>query len=131
MQIIQQNRRDFLTSASLAAAAGVLGPRAALADEGPPETTTIRLSKIPGICIAPQYVVEELLRAEGFNDVRYVAAEAGRHSERMARGELDFSLNFAAPLVLSMPAMRSRSCPVCTPAALSCSRMSASAASWT
>lgn len=104
MQISQQNRRDFLTSASLAAAAGVLGPRASLADEGPPETTTIRLSRIPGICIAPQYVVEELLRAEGFTDVRYIAVEAGRHSERMARGELDFSLNFAAPLVLSIDA---------------------------
>ena len=31
-------------------------------------------------------------------------SEAGRHSERMARGELDFSLNFAAPLVLSIDA---------------------------
>jgi hypothetical protein len=36
--------------------------------------------------------------------------EAGRHSEKMAQGELDFSLNFAAPLVLSsMPASRSPS----------------------
>jgi NitT/TauT family transport system substrate-binding protein len=99
-----QSRRHFLASASLAAAAGVLGTRRSHADEGPPETTTVRLSKIPGICIAPQYVVEELLRAEGFTEIRYVAAEAGRHAERMARGELDFSLNFAAPLVLSIDA---------------------------
>jgi NitT/TauT family transport system substrate-binding protein len=101
---IRPNRRDFLAGASLAAAAGVLGARGSLADEGPPETTTVRLSKIPGICIAPQYVVEELLRAEGFAGVRYVAVDAGRHSERMASGELDFSLNFAAPLVLSIDA---------------------------
>jgi NitT/TauT family transport system substrate-binding protein len=100
---MQISRRHFLASASLAAA-GVVGARRSLADEGPPETTSVRLSKIPGICIAPQYVVEELLRAEGFTDVRYVAVEAGRHSERMARGELDFSLNFAAPLVLSIDA---------------------------
>jgi NitT/TauT family transport system substrate-binding protein len=99
-----QSRRRFLASASLAAAAGVLGSRASLAAEPPPETATIRLSRIPGICIAPQYVVEELLRAEGFTDIRYIAVEAGRHSERMARGELDFSLNFAAPLVLSIDA---------------------------
>jgi NitT/TauT family transport system substrate-binding protein len=100
------SRRDFLANASLAAAgaAGFLGARGSLADEGPPETTTVRLSRIPGICIAPQYVVEELLRAEGFTEVRYVAVDAGRHSERMARGELDFSLNFAAPLVLSIDA---------------------------
>jgi len=103
VQLIQ-NRRNFLASLSAAGAAGVLGTRRSFADEGPPETTTIRLSKIPGICIAPQYVVEELLRAEGFTDVRYIAVEAGRHSERMARGELDFSLNFAAPLVLSIDA---------------------------
>ena len=103
MQLVQTRRR-FLGSASLAAAAGVLGARTALADEGPPETTIIRLGKIPGICIAPQYAVEELLRAEGFTDIRYVATDAGRHSERMARGELDFSLNFAAPLVLSIDA---------------------------
>jgi NitT/TauT family transport system substrate-binding protein len=103
MQIIQ-SRRDFLAGLSAAGAAALFGTRRSFADEAPPETTTIRLSKIPGICIAPQYVVEELLRAEGFTDVRYVAAQAGRHSELMARGELDFSLNFAAPLVLSIDA---------------------------
>jgi NitT/TauT family transport system substrate-binding protein len=100
---MQISRRHFLASASLAAA-GIVRTRRSLADEGPPETTSVRLSKIPGICIAPQYVVEELLRAEGFTDIRYIAVEAGRHSERMARGELDFSLNFAAPLVLSIDA---------------------------
>ena len=41
MQIIQ-SRRDFLASASWPPAAGVLGARASLADEGPPETTTLR-----------------------------------------------------------------------------------------
>jgi hypothetical protein len=29
-----------------------------------PETTTIRLTKIPGICVAPQYVAEQLLKSE-------------------------------------------------------------------
>jgi NitT/TauT family transport system substrate-binding protein len=103
MQIIQQNRRDFLASASLAAAAGVLGPRAALADEAPPEVTTVRLSKIPGICIAPQYAAEELLRAEGFTDVRYVASEAGT-SQKIASGEVDFTLNFTPLLVIPIDA---------------------------
>jgi NitT/TauT family transport system substrate-binding protein len=101
---MQINRRDFLTTLSGAGAAGVFGAPASLAEEAPPETTSVRLSRIPGICIAPQYAVEELLRAEGFTDVRYVAAEAGGHSERMARGELDFSLNFAAPLVRAIDA---------------------------
>ncbi len=101
---ILQSRRRFLTSLSAASAAGILGARRSFAGDGPSEVTAVRLAKIPGICIAPQYAVEDLLRAEGFTDVRYIAAEAGRHSERMARGELDFSLNFAAPLVLSIDA---------------------------
>ncbi len=101
---VRQSRRRFLAGISAAGAAGILGARTALAGNGPPEVTTIRLAKIPGICIAPQYAVLDLLRAEGFTEVRYVADEAGQHSGPMARGELDFSLNFAAPLVLSIAA---------------------------
>ena len=72
MQIIQ-SRRDFLASLSAAGAAGVLGARASLADEGPPETTTIRLRpRSPPSASRRWYVAEELLRAEGFTDVRYV-----------------------------------------------------------
>ena len=29
--------------------------------------TSVRLMRIPAICLAPQYVAEELLRAEGFS----------------------------------------------------------------
>ncbi|WP_087002756.1 ABC transporter substrate-binding protein [Rhizobium sullae] len=101
MQI--QNRRHFLAGAAAAGLAGLLGGETSARAEPPPETTSIRLAKISGICIAPQYVAEELLRAEGFTDVRYVAAEAGvGQSEKIARGEVDFSLNFAAPLALAI-----------------------------
>ena len=90
---------------SLAGAASLVGAWPTLADEAPPETTTIRLVKIPGICIAPQYVAEELLRAEGFTDVRYVLSEAGRiQAELIGSGEADFSLNFAAPLIVATDA---------------------------
>ena len=103
----EQSRRDFLASLSVAGAAGVLGARASLADEGPPEVTTVRLSKIPGVCIAPQYAAEELLRAEGFTDVRYVETVPGLGpSEQVARGELDFILNFAPLLVIPMAASK-------------------------
>src|SRR5690242_476624 len=76
MQLVQ-NRRRFLATASLACAAGLLGASKSVCAEPPPETTTIRLAKIPGICIAPQYMAEELLLAEGFTDVRYVPMGAG------------------------------------------------------
>ena len=127
MQIIQQNRRDFLASASWPSAAGVLGARGSLADEGPPETTTIRLAKYPNICLAPQYVAEELLRAEGFTDIRYVPDSRAR-TQMVARGEIDFDLEtrgMARPSS-SMPASRSRRWRACIPAATSCSRTSPS-----
>src|SRR5215204_338252 len=68
---IRQNRRHLLASLSAAGAAGALGARRSLADEGPPETTTIRLAYYPNNCLAPLLVAEDLLRAEGFTQVRY------------------------------------------------------------
>jgi NitT/TauT family transport system substrate-binding protein len=90
---IMPSRRDFLVSASLAGAAGILGAPGALADEAPPETTTVRLRRDPSICIAPEYVAEDLLRAEGFTGLRYVPAQSGViQAQMLARGELDFAL---------------------------------------
>jgi NitT/TauT family transport system substrate-binding protein len=103
VQLIQ-NRRDFLASLSAAGAAGVLGTRRSFADEPPLETTKVRLARIPGICIAPQYIAEELLAAEGFTDVRYVELPAAIQHTAIARGEVDFSLHFSAPLVIPIDA---------------------------
>jgi len=102
MQIIQ-SRRHFLAALRAASAAGVLGVRPALADDGPPETTTIRLRRDPGICVAPLYVAEDLLRAEGFTDIRYVRAQSGPEvAEMFGRGELDFVLMFAATVMVRL-----------------------------
>ena len=69
----RQTRRRLLLTLSSTTAAGLLGVAKISAQEALPETTTIRLAKIPGVCIAPQYVPEELLRAEGFSNVQYGA----------------------------------------------------------
>jgi NitT/TauT family transport system substrate-binding protein len=95
------SRRDFLAGASLAAAAGVLGTRSSLADEGPLETTTIRLPREPTICVAPGQIAEQLLRAEGFTDIRYLPDTGG---DAVARGEIDFDLETAAWVVSHMDA---------------------------
>ena len=64
------------------------------------ETTSVRIASVDGICIAPQYVAEELLRAEGFTDVRYVRLAPGHNTpEAIASGEVDFGSNFASVLV--------------------------------
>jgi NitT/TauT family transport system substrate-binding protein len=94
------NRRQILASTVSLAVAGLVEMPQASGAEQPPEKTSVRLAKIKGICIAPQYVAEQLLRLEGFTDIRYVDAEAGYGmSEMIARGEVDFGLNFAAPLI--------------------------------
>ena len=97
---VMQTRRRFLTGLSMAAAANLVRARSAAAGEVL-ETTTVHLSKIAGICIARQYVAEELLRAEGFTEIRYVETVAGEAStDALARGNIDLSLNFfAAPLI--------------------------------
>jgi NitT/TauT family transport system substrate-binding protein len=92
-----QSRRDFLTTLSAAGAAGVLGSRGALADEGPPEVTTIRLSRGPGICGAPVLIADELLRAEGFTEVRRIP---DLPFDAVARGELDFEFD-TTPWIVS------------------------------
>lgn len=116
MRVIQ-SRRDFLASMSAAGAAGVLGPRASLADEGPPETTTVRfrLEVAPptviggvvnsAICVAPHYVAEKLLPVEGFTDIRYVPVKSGLPlTQALARGEIDFSMMFAPGVVRRLDA---------------------------
>jgi NitT/TauT family transport system substrate-binding protein len=101
--MIMQSRRGFLTTLSLMGTAGLVGPRRIFAAEGALETTTVRIADLPGICIAPQYVAEELLRAEGFTDVRYVRLAPGSNTpEGIAGGEVDFGINFASVLVTGL-----------------------------
>jgi NitT/TauT family transport system substrate-binding protein len=74
--------------------------------EPPPEVTTLRLTaQRGGICIAPKYVAEELLQAEGFTDIRY--AEESRLSVRMsmlATGASDLEVTFVGPFVTRLDA---------------------------
>jgi hypothetical protein len=88
---IMQTRRQFLSTVSLAGAAGSLRVPSALAAEAAPETTTVRLVNDRSVCIAPEYMAEELLRAEGFTDIRYVEAPGTEQVHALLRGELDFA----------------------------------------
>jgi NitT/TauT family transport system substrate-binding protein len=99
----EQSRRDFLVGASVAAVVGVFGARGSLADEGPPEITTIRLAYYPNNCLVPLLVAEDLLHAEGFTDIRYVSEpESFTFPELVARGDVDFANSFAGTLVSHM-----------------------------
>ena len=87
---LRQTRRRFLTTASMAGAAGLVGVPQVRAASTALETTTVRLVNDGSICIAPEYVAEELLRAEGFTDIRYVDAPGSQQIDALLHGELDF-----------------------------------------
>jgi NitT/TauT family transport system substrate-binding protein len=97
------SRRRMLATLSSATAAGLISGAHGMAQEAPPETTTIRLAKIPGICIAPQYVAEDLLRSEGFTNVQYVELSVNVYAGFTA-GTIDISMAFIAPYIIQMDA---------------------------
>jgi NitT/TauT family transport system substrate-binding protein len=97
-------RRCVLATLSSAAAMSLIGGANGLGQEAPPETSTIRLVRNAGICIAPQYVADELLRVEGFTDIQHVMRSPAFMSEAIGRGEVDLSLHFAASIIPAIDA---------------------------
>jgi NitT/TauT family transport system substrate-binding protein len=96
-----QTRRGFMATLSSAGAASLNGAPDSDAQDGRLETTTVRVAKVAAVCIAPQYVADELLRAEGFTDIRYVATIPGVEAAlSLARGEVDFTANFPPALII-------------------------------
>jgi NitT/TauT family transport system substrate-binding protein len=94
-------RRKFLRHGSAIGAASFLGLRHQLAlAEPPPETTRIRLSAVPVICIAPQYVAGPLLNAEGFTDIEYVKVD--RTGDNVAAGVTDLDLLAVGNLITDL-----------------------------
>jgi NitT/TauT family transport system substrate-binding protein len=105
---MNQSRRRFAGGLALLGAGTTLGlwsPPAAA--EPPPETPKLSLFESPILCLAPQYVAEDLLRGEGFTDVRYV--NYPRETQTWApdvfvSGDVDVSLSFAPTNVLRLDA---------------------------
>jgi len=92
-----RSRREFMGRVGLAAAAGLLGmPLPESAAESAPETTTLRTAHGVTMCEAPQSLAEQLLRAEGFTDIRYVVTS--NVDQELAAGKVDVVLRYAAPL---------------------------------
>jgi len=88
------SRRCFLAGLSAAGATSLVGMPAHA--EEPLETTAVRLPQWEGAayCWAAPYIAHELLRAEGFTDIRYVQGDPKfDQSVWIARGETDFSVN--------------------------------------
>lgn len=87
----QIDRREILLRASTITAASVLTlPRTAVA-EPPPEIRKVRLVSLPLICVAPIFIAEDLLRAEGFDEVEYVSSRFDTGPNLVADGKADFT----------------------------------------
>ena len=101
---MRPSRRRFLATSSLAGGAGLLRAPSSSAEEQAPETPTVRLpnQSQSGICTAPARIVGDLLQAEGFSDVRFVAYTVEDLTEAVGSGGLDFALNFASSLTAAI-----------------------------
>ena len=93
------NRRRFLTNTSALGAASFLGLPGIASAEPPPETTRLRIVKLPAICLAPEYLAEELLRLEGFSEVEYVEFEQYAAQDLVLANKADFTV-FVPPGLL-------------------------------
>jgi NitT/TauT family transport system substrate-binding protein len=107
-QAEEWTRRRFLGGLTVAGTVGFLGLwTRRVAAEPPPETTRLKLTKVPSTCRAPQWVAEELLSAEGFTDVQYVKVEAGGKGadltgSALVSGQVDLSMQFIGPSILQV-----------------------------
>src|SRR5690348_14647 len=89
---INRTRRALLARASALAAAAFLAPSRVGRAEAPPETTRIRLINAPAMCLAPQFLAEDLLHAEGFTQVEYVQLNGEIGPGILANGRADIAM---------------------------------------
>jgi len=96
------SRREFLAGTSMLGATTLLGlPRTAAA-EPPPEIQKIRLVHAPAICLAPQYLAEELLRSEGFSEVEYVDTPTAKGLSPLEASRADITMGAAPDVVAAL-----------------------------
>jgi len=86
------SRRRFFLHTSALAGASLFGISRHSHAEPPLEITRIRLVHAPTLCLAPQYLAEELLHLEGFSEVEYVKILGGAGPQTVASGNADLTM---------------------------------------
>src|SRR6476469_6134324 len=103
-------RREFIKAVGALSAFGIAGAdlRQAVAADPPPETTKIRLVQNLAICLAPQYLSEELLRLEGFTQIEYISqtGDDPNPSALLNTGRADITMDGATAVVPALDAGR-------------------------
>jgi NitT/TauT family transport system substrate-binding protein len=97
-------RRRFVRTAAVAGTGSIGGWRSEAVAAAPAlETKTLRIVQTAGTCFAPQYLAEELLRAEGFSDVQYVTTVPGEPSNSLVISDrADMTMHHSAPNIISV-----------------------------
>jgi NitT/TauT family transport system substrate-binding protein len=93
------HRRDFVQRSSILGLASLLGVSGRASAEPPPEVKKIRLIDFPAICVAPANLAEDLLLAEGFEEVEYVKLSTNKVSPIIGEGHADIYVESAPALV--------------------------------
>jgi NitT/TauT family transport system substrate-binding protein len=93
------DRRKFLGHTATLGFASLFGVHRLASAQPPPEVSRIRLVHAPAICLSPQYVAEDLLRAEGFSQVEYVELETNAVASAIAAGRADMSMDATVELI--------------------------------
>ena len=97
------SRRGFLGGLTSVGTAGLLGLQSEhAAAEPPPETTRLRVHHSLSLCLAPQYIAEDLLRGEGFTELEYVPHGPKGMYQKLGSGEADIGGDFAPELVIQL-----------------------------
>jgi NitT/TauT family transport system substrate-binding protein len=91
-------RRRVLTTVVCAGAlaAPFLRPSRVAAADGTLETKSIVLNKNTALCSAPWFIAHELLRAEGFTEIRLVDVHMADLSASVGAGSTDFTMTYAS-----------------------------------
>jgi NitT/TauT family transport system substrate-binding protein len=101
-------RREFVSALTAAGASSVIGVRPESASaEPPPETSTLILHRniVAGnVCTAPQFLAEELLKGEGFTDVRYARKGGIEADKALAAGEMNMRAGFIGNHIIRLDA---------------------------
>jgi NitT/TauT family transport system substrate-binding protein len=102
MDELSLNRRRFFARAAALGISGLSGVPASSFAERPPEIKKIRLVHDIAVCIAPQYLAEEFLYLEGFEQVEWIKRPTSLALASVDSGTADMTMDATPTMVYAL-----------------------------